>query len=171
MFGVEREMKESGEKGGTEDVPLGDAGGQPFTFTDAQAQNSRDWFIADSFSFGVEREMKMNGERGLADGASADTSAPQASGFIVEFDRPVDPSPLSVGDLADWQSNYGTGGDAVLGQPVTFTATVGGPIFGEGGDDLATYEPDIVDIDLLLSATVDMGGIPVSLPEYGLFIA
>ena len=56
----------------------------------------------------------------------------------------MDPSPLSGGDLADWQSNYGTGGYAA----------------GDSGD-----------IDLSLSAAVDTGGIPVSLPEYGLFIA
>ena len=182
-FGVEREMKESGEKGGTEDAANlqsftkvmlrtdqdsgsdAGAGGQPISFTDAQTQNSGDWFTADSFSFGVEREMKMNGiemswnfsgiegaasastedtEKGLTDAASVDTSAPRASGFIIEFDRPVDPSPLSGGDLADWQSNYGTGGYAA----------------GDSGD-----------IDLSLSAAVDTGGIPVSLPEYGLFIA
>ena len=55
----------------------------------------------------------------------------------------MDPSPLSGGDLADWQSNYGTGGYAA-------------------GDNAS---------DLSLSAAVDTGGIPVSLPEYGLFIA
>jgi hypothetical protein len=50
-FGVEREMKESGEKGGTEDVDF---------MKESQEQSA----VADSFGFGVEREMKESGEKG-----------------------------------------------------------------------------------------------------------
>ena len=60
--------------------------------TDAQALSSEDWFVADSFGFGVEREMKESGEKGGTEAASADTSGPQAA-FVIQFDRPVDPSP------------------------------------------------------------------------------
>ena len=40
----------------------------------------------------------------------------------------------------------------------------------DGKDDLATYQPDTVDIDLSLLAAVDTGGIPVSMGEYGLLL-
>jgi hypothetical protein len=54
-FGVEREMKESGEKGGTEDINIG--------VGELQEAGSK-IFVADSYSFGVEREMKESGEKG-----------------------------------------------------------------------------------------------------------
>ena len=39
----------------------------------------------------------------------------------------------------------------------------------DGRDDLATYQPDTVDIDLSLLA-VDTGGVPVSMPEYAVML-
>ena len=79
-FGVEREMKESGEKGGTEDINIGVGELQECTISksmdrasvlleeaasgDGKDYDGGDWFIADSFSFGVEREMKESGEKG-----------------------------------------------------------------------------------------------------------
>ena len=90
--------------------------------TDAAALSSEGWFVADSFGFGVEREMKESGEKG----GTEDTSGQQASTFIIEFDRPVDPSPLSTGDLADWQDNYGTGDAAggIATAQLTITGTI-----------------------------------------------
>ena len=67
--------------------------------TDAQALSSEHWFIADSFGFGVEREMKESGEKGGTEAANAGTSGPQAS-FVIQFDRPVDPSPQQAADDA-----------------------------------------------------------------------
>jgi hypothetical protein len=151
-FGVEREMKESGEKRGTEDAVLQDA---TLTANTATAEHTaEDWFVADSFSFGVEREMRMSNEKGLTDAAGADTSGRQFDSFVVTFDRPVDPL------------------DA--GQPITFTATVGGPIYGERGDDLATDQPDTVmpeSDQLLYTWSVTGGTGTLSLPAYGLFLA
>ncbi len=80
-FGVEREMKESGEKGGTEDINIGVGELQECTISKSMDRASvllaespgdeggkdyddADWFVADSFSFGVEREMKESGEKG-----------------------------------------------------------------------------------------------------------
>lgn len=74
-FGVEREMKESGEKGGTEDINIGVGELQECTISksmEAAAVDvvlspkspAADHFIADSFSFGVEREMKESRAKG-----------------------------------------------------------------------------------------------------------
>ncbi len=63
-FGVEREMKESGEKGGTEDINIGvgelqegpEAEGKPKRLAKAEDGKTAD--------FAVEREMKESGEKG-----------------------------------------------------------------------------------------------------------
>jgi hypothetical protein len=159
--------------------------------TDAQALSSGNWFIAESFSFGVEREMKESNEKGGTETPNADTSEPQASNFIVEFDRPVDSSPLGADDLAHWQNNYGTGHAADEGGSkdsfVFENSTSGaspmvwdnvkndgwtGSEFDPLGRLLVGTDGGVwrdVDGDLSLPA-VDTGGIPVSLPEYGLFL-
>ena len=74
-FGVEREMKESGEKGGTADINIGVGEWQESTISksmDKRATGPMGWdnvqnkkcTTAKSFSFGVEREMKESGEKG-----------------------------------------------------------------------------------------------------------
>jgi hypothetical protein len=44
----------------------------------------------------------------------ADVSEESETGFVVTFDRPVDPASLSTDDFALWQSNYGTGSAAAF---------------------------------------------------------
>jgi RHS repeat-associated protein len=76
-FGVEREMKESGEKGGTADINIGVGELQECSIGKSMDKSStrpmpmpwdntthKKFFTADSFSFGVEREMKESGEKG-----------------------------------------------------------------------------------------------------------
>ena len=74
-FGVEREMKESGEKGGTADMNIGVGELQECTISKSMDTSSTGlmgwdntkhikWTTAESFTFGVEREMKESGEKG-----------------------------------------------------------------------------------------------------------
>ena len=106
-FGVEREMKESGEKGGTDGsfvggvfVAAGDVGGDTDgrDFLVWQKNMGSDGGEPDGFDF-----------TSIEDGKAAGTPLASVTDLIID---PFNPTRSGAGDLADWQSNYGVGGSA-----------------------------------------------------------
>jgi hypothetical protein len=108
--------------------------------------------------------------QGSVGDASAATSDRQLQSFVVEFDRPIDPV-ASGGDAFDFKAmEESEAAGSQVGTIKTFIC----PddivwLNGEGMDDLATYQPDTDGAWLL--GDVDVGGIPVSMAEYGLMLA
>jgi hypothetical protein len=107
--------------------------------------------------------------------ASVDSTAGdrQLQSFVVEFDRPVDP--VLSEDVFDFKAMEG--GEAA-GQVGTvkyddIKLTEGLSLDGDGIDDVATYQPD-TDAGIILVnigyTDVNLGGIPVSMGEYGLLL-
>ena len=127
-FGVEREMKESGEKGGTEDINIGVGELQECTVSksmdmasgklaqvaingsstdQAATDRSSDFFVADSFSFGVEREMKESGEKGGTEDINIGVGELQECTVSKSMDR-------ASGKLAQFAINGNSPGTAEI---------------------------------------------------------
>jgi type VI secretion system secreted protein Hcp len=83
-FGVDREMKESGEKA-----------------------NDGKYFVADSFSFGVDREMKESGEKA----GTADINIGLSEMSVVSIEKSID---TASADLAQFAINGNSPGTAEI---------------------------------------------------------
>ena len=113
-FGVEREMKESGEKAGTDGsfqggvyVAAGDVGGDTDgrDFLVWQKNVGSDGDEPDGFDF-----------KSIEDGKAPGTSLASVTDLIID---PFNSSNSGAGDLANWQGNYGVGGSAAVDEPWT----------------------------------------------------
>ena len=163
-FGVEREMKESGEKGGTEDTA------NLLSFTKVMLRQ-------DTAPYGSDIDVDDLLVNAVITEGSEDTSGRQLDSFIIEFDRPVDPA-VPMGE--DWTlivvTDHGQGsgggrdlfigGDGLDTEPYNGDGRVDAYVVWRKNDGTQT---GIDDTDLSLSA-VETGGIPATLPEYAVMI-
>jgi hypothetical protein len=122
---------------------------------------------------------------------SAATSGRQLQGFVVEFDRPIDPAGTHLPSVTDMVIDsfdtgrllIGNGGDGGWlfgdgGDGASAAAGWGGLHYRYGEDDLASFQADTTGGHVggaggLFFGTGGAGGdgIPVTMAEYGLMIA
>jgi hypothetical protein len=120
-FGVEREMKESGEKGGTEDLLIG--GNTELVSPGSTGDGDGDGDV-DGRDFLVwQRNVGSDGGEpdgfdftSIEDGKGAGTPLASVTDLIID---PFNSSNSGAGDLANWQGNYGVGGSAAVDEPWT----------------------------------------------------